>query len=351
MGEKVRIGFVGVGNMGQCAHLKNYATIPDCEIVALAELRPVLARRVAEKYGVPRVYTEAADMLANEKLDGIVAAQPFWQHGRILPELYQAGVPVFSEKPLAASLQVGEKLVEALRGGRSWHMVGYHKRNDPATVYARREIARLRETGELGNLTYVRISMPPGDFAAGGFTDLIRTDEPRPDLPGDPAPSDLDADGHKQFHTFVNYYSHQTNLLRFLLGESYRVTHADRSGFLLVAESASGATGVIELGAYRTTIDWQESALIAFQRGYLKLDLPPPLASNRPGRVEVFRDPGDGVTPTQMVPQLPPDGAMRQQALNFVRAIRGDVEPSCQAPEALEDLRVARDFLRLRLGV
>lgn len=27
----VKIGFVGVGNMGQCAHLKNYVTLPDCE--------------------------------------------------------------------------------------------------------------------------------------------------------------------------------------------------------------------------------------------------------------------------------------------------------------------------------
>ena len=38
--KKVRIGFVGVGSMGQCAHLKNYAVIPECEVVALAELRP-----------------------------------------------------------------------------------------------------------------------------------------------------------------------------------------------------------------------------------------------------------------------------------------------------------------------
>ncbi len=28
--SKTRIGFVGVGGMGQCAHLKNYVTVPDC---------------------------------------------------------------------------------------------------------------------------------------------------------------------------------------------------------------------------------------------------------------------------------------------------------------------------------
>ncbi len=49
----VKIGFVGVGRMGQCAHLKNYVTIPGCEVVAIAELREELGRRVAARYGFP----------------------------------------------------------------------------------------------------------------------------------------------------------------------------------------------------------------------------------------------------------------------------------------------------------
>ena len=45
--QTVRIGFVGVGSMGQCAHLKNYVTLEDCEVVALAEIREALGHRVA----------------------------------------------------------------------------------------------------------------------------------------------------------------------------------------------------------------------------------------------------------------------------------------------------------------
>ena len=43
---KVKIGFVGVGGMGQCAHLKNYVTLPDCEVVAIADS----AYRTEENY-------------------------------------------------------------------------------------------------------------------------------------------------------------------------------------------------------------------------------------------------------------------------------------------------------------
>ena len=77
MSEKVRIGFVGVGSMGQCAHLKNYVTVPDCEVVAIAELRQNLAKRVAEKYGIPKVYASHEEMIEKEKPDGIVSAQQF----------------------------------------------------------------------------------------------------------------------------------------------------------------------------------------------------------------------------------------------------------------------------------
>src|SRR5947209_16271129 len=146
MDSKVRLGFVGVGTMGQAAHLRNYATLPDCEVVAIAELRTQLAQAVAQRYGVPRVYQQAGDMLAHEQLDGIVASQPFVRHGQVILPLYAAGIPVFTEKPLAASVEVGEALVAALRAGGSWHMVGYHKRSDPATSYASQEIECLRQT-------------------------------------------------------------------------------------------------------------------------------------------------------------------------------------------------------------
>ena len=66
--------------------------------------------------------------------------------------------------------------------------------------------------------------------------------------------------------------------------------------------------------------------------------------------LEVWSDPGEGVTPETVVPQLPWVHAMRQQAMNFVAAIRGEIQPLCEAPEALEDLRVAREYIRLLTG-
>ena len=350
--NKVRIGFVGVGGMGQCAHLKNYATLSEqCEVVAIAELRSDLARGVAARYGIPKVYRNHEELLAKEKVDGIVASQPFSRHGVLVPELLRAGVPVFTEKPLAGALAVGEKIVEAVAKSGTFLMVGYHKRSDPATQYAMEQIRALRQSGEIGAMTYVRLLMPAGDWVASGFNDLVRGTDPVPPLQWDPPAADLSADVFKAYTSFVNYYIHQVNLMRHLLECDYTVKYVDPTSRILVGQAASGIPCSIEMSPYVTTIDWQEEALVAFERGYIKITLPAPLASNRPGAVEVFKDPGKGATPTRLTPQLPWVHAMRQQALNFIAAIKGERPPTCDAATALKDLQTAREVIRLRHGV
>ena len=55
--------------------------------------------------------------------------------------------------------------------------------------------------------------------------------------------------------------------------------------------------------------------------------------------------------PQTVVPQLPWVHAMRQQAANFLAAVRGERPPLCDCAEALEDLKLAREYLRLWKGV
>ena len=351
--KKLKIGFVGVGGMGQCAHLRNYASpslSTECEVVALAEIRPQLAREVAARYGIPRVYENHEQLLANEKLDAIVASQPFSRHGILVPELAKAGLPIFTEKPIAGSISVGEKIVRALEENKTWLMLGYHKRSDPATAYAKSIIEEWKQTGEFGKLNYIRIAMPPGDWIASGFNDFIDSKEPVGSLESDPAPADMDEATAGEYTAFVNYYIHQVNLLRHLLGESYTVSYADPAKVLLVAHSPSGVPCTIEMAAYNTTIDWQESALVAFEKGYVKLELPAPVAHNRPGQVEILKDPGNGAVPVTIRPSLPWAHAMRNQALNFIKAVRGEAPAPCLAAEGLEDIRIAREYIRLLKG-
>lgn len=349
--KKIRLVFVGAGTMGQAAHLRNYAALrDDCEIVALSELRPRLAQAIAAKFAIPRVYHDAAEMLAREQPDAIIASQPFTRHGLLVQELAKTGRPIFMEKPVAGSIEVAEQIVATLARHGTWAMVGYHKRSDLAVEWAMREIGRLRGDGELGALRYVRITMPPGDWIAGGFDENLNTGEPRPSLPKDPKPQDLVDVAAKDYETFVNYYIHQINLMRHLVGEPCRVSYADPAGILLVAHSATGVPCSIEMAPYTTDRDWHETALVAFERGFIRLSLPAPLVLGRAGEVEIFRNPGKDIEASSLRPVLSPVHAMRNQALNFIRAVRGEAPAPCLASDAVEDLRLARDYIRLLKG-
>ncbi|TDF94845.1 Gfo/Idh/MocA family protein [Paenibacillus piri] len=343
--KKIKIGFVGVGGMGQMAHLSNYAVLKnECEIVALAEPRPQMAELVARRYGIPQIYADHKEFLERADVDAIVAAQPFRNYHSIVPDILQAGVPVFTEKPISLTVETGERLVRLGEENGVLHMVGYHKRSDPAMEYAKTVVEQWKTSGELGKLRYIRVIMPPGDWVGGADAPLV-TDEPYPSIQPEPGPKDFDDHQTRQLDAFVNYYIHQVNAIRFFLQESYRLTYADRSGVLLTGESDSGVTVTLEMAPYKTSVEWHESIQVCFEQGYVRIDLPAPLARQVSGVVSIMRDNGKD-QPSHFQPVMPNMAAMRKQAINFIAAVQGIRPAPCEAKEALEDLRLAESYIR-----
>ncbi|MBB6674724.1 Gfo/Idh/MocA family protein [Cohnella nanjingensis] len=344
--RKLRIGFVGVGGMGQMAHLSNYAALREtCEVVALAEVRPQTARLVAERYGVPQVFDDHRALLEGVQVDAIVAPQPYRAHHAIIPDILRAGIPVFTEKPLSLTVGTGEELVRLAEANGTLHMVGYHKRSDPAMAYAHERIGQWKASGEYGKLQYIRVTMPPGDWI-GGADAPLSAGEPYPVVLQEAGPADFTDEQTQRLDIFVNYYIHQINAIRFLLQEPYRIAFADRSGVLLTGESDSGVTVALEMAPYQTTVEWHESLLVCFERGYIRVDLPSPLARQQAGKVTIMKDNGK-YAPSYELPVMPNRSAMRQQAMNFIAAVQGVRPAPCESREALEDLKLARDYIRL----
>ena len=346
--EDVRLGFVGAGYMGQLAHLANYDQIDDCSVVALGEPRTTLATRVAQRYDIPAVYDGYQSMLEEAELDALVAAQPYDRYAAIVPDLLEAGIPLFTEKPVAVNPGTADELASLAERADIPYMVGYHKRSDPAMVSAKQVVNQWRDSGEYGTLRYVRITIPEGDWIAGAPSP-ITTDEEPPQAEMEPLPADLDDEVAEAYNAFINYYIHQVNALRFFFDEPYDVSYADTDGRLLIAESESGVTGTIELSPYQISTGWHESILVGFDHGSVRIALPAPLESQRAGRVEVMRDDGDGEQQTTR-PAMPPKSAMRAQAENFIAVVRGERDPPCDVTEGALDLHVARAYIARRWG-
>jgi len=336
--------------MGQMAHLKNYVTLNDCEVVAIAELREKTGKLVGKRYGIPNVYTDHLKMIEKEKLDGVAVIQNWDKHLPLLPEIYKRVGHVVTEKPLAYSAATGEQISKAAKATNCIHMVGYHKRSDPATMYAKQVTDEWKASGRYGALRYVRVTMPAGDWVANGFLGRLDAGDGCPPVKIEPKPTDMDEKTLNEYIGFVNYYVHQVNLIRHFFGEPYDIMYADKSGVLLAVESRSGVCGTIEMTPYETTLAWEETVLVGFAKGYIKLTLPAPMAINRAGTVEIYKDPEKGKTPERICPTMPWIHAMRQQAMNFVRVCKGEMKPPCDVHEAVEDLRICRQYVQKRFG-
>lgn len=348
--SKIRLGFVGAGGMGQAAHLQHYATSADCEVAALAEIRPKLRDAVARRWGIARTYASHRDMLAAERLDAIVAIQPFQLHGGVVPELIAHGRPVLTEKPIARSTEIADRIIAAESApGAGRVFVAYHKRSDPATVWVKQRMQALAASRELGALRYVRVTMPPGDWIANGLSQNLVTDDAAYQslVAWDAAPAGFSPEDAKAHETFVNYYIHQVNLLRHLLGEAYQVVFADPAGVTMQVRSASGVTGLLEMAPWSNTVEWQETALVCYERGWIRLRLFAPLTAGRAGEVEVCEDRGGGATPLTIRPAMPWTGAMQHQAACFLRAVRGEATDLCGSADARADLAIADAYIRM----
>ena len=78
----VRIGVVGAGIWGTM-HARAYAQDLQAELVAICDVNEERAYKVAEKYGIPSVFSNVDDML-DLGLDGISVATPDDSHAAIV---------------------------------------------------------------------------------------------------------------------------------------------------------------------------------------------------------------------------------------------------------------------------
>ncbi|MDP6379885.1 MAG: Gfo/Idh/MocA family oxidoreductase, partial [Phycisphaerae bacterium] len=321
--KKVRIGFVGAGRMGQMAHIACYSQIKDCELVGLAEGRAKTAQLVANHYGIGEVYGSLDEMLAKADLDAVVAIMGFNLHHSVVPHILEAGKHVLTEKPLCICPETGRRLAAlAEEKGLIYH-VGYMKRCDVAMRCAVKTIREWKESGICGKMNYVRITMPSGNWTLEP-DDPIRTDDEAVVYEGEapePTPDWMDEATSRLYISFVNFWIHQVNALRYLLGEDYEVVYADPAGMTLTAMSALGVPCVLEMGGYGAKDHWEEFYKVCFERGKIDLKVSAPMGRQRAGEIRIFTSEAEGELSKVTEPILPQKWAFMEQARHFVRCV------------------------------
>lgn len=110
MVDSMRVGIIGVGNISP-AYINGCRAFDILDLVACADLNVVRAEQVAEEYAIPRAMS-VEELLADPTLDIIVNLTIPAVHAQVSLNILHAGKHVYSEKPLAITLEDGRLIME-----------------------------------------------------------------------------------------------------------------------------------------------------------------------------------------------------------------------------------------------
>ena len=154
MTKKLRFGIVGCGVIGPY-HAQAITSLPDAELVAVADLIPERAQKLAEKFQVTP-YADFQEMLAREQLDVVDICTPSGLHREHASQAMRSRRHVIVEKPMEISrAAIAEMLRVQQETGVKLAVISQH-RFDPAT----RQVYDLVEEQAFGRLVLGNAAVP-----------------------------------------------------------------------------------------------------------------------------------------------------------------------------------------------
>src|SRR6267142_478775 len=165
---KVRLGIIGMGNIGQ--HHASYLSagkVSRGELVAVSDAVP----DKLEKYKPLKIFSDGEELIRSGLVDAVIIATPHFQHTTLGIAAMNQGVHAMVEKPISAHKADAERLIAAHKKNPKVVFAGmFQLRAEPRYL----KIQKLIQSGDLGEV--VRMSWIMTDwfrteayYASGGW--------------------------------------------------------------------------------------------------------------------------------------------------------------------------------------
>ncbi|GCF07572.1 Gfo/Idh/MocA family protein [Dictyobacter arantiisoli] len=154
MTTKMRFGIVGCGVIGP-THAEAIQTLPDAELVAIADIVPEKAQKMADKFHVT-AYTDLQTMLEQEQLDIVDVCTPSGLHGKHACQIMRAGSHVIIEKPMEIQHErIAEILAVQRETGKKLAVISQHRFDESS-----QRLHELVGQKELGRIVMGNAAIP-----------------------------------------------------------------------------------------------------------------------------------------------------------------------------------------------
>ncbi len=150
--DRVRMGYIGLGNRGDQVH-DAFLEHGDQQTVAICDLRDDYLDLAEKKsHSSPKRYKDYRKLLDDKDVDAVVIATPDQWHALMFIAACKAGKDVYVEKPLSLTVVEGRKMVEAAERTKRVTQVGIHRRSAGFL----KEAAELVRSGGIGQVTVAK---------------------------------------------------------------------------------------------------------------------------------------------------------------------------------------------------
>jgi virulence factor len=167
--SKIRVAFIGAGAQANLRHYPSVFSLQDeVELAALCDLDEQRARKTAERWGVPRIYTNYKQMLDEVDPQAVyIIMRPDLWHDLAAYTLKQ-GRHVYSEQPPVLTTTQIRTLAHHAERHHCLTMVSFQRRYIPAQAELRR---RVEERGAIHSARIDFLTSTKHMVAHGGMTD------------------------------------------------------------------------------------------------------------------------------------------------------------------------------------
>ena len=144
--KKIRIGVLGVGEMGK-RHAENLRRLtPGAELIAVADVAAARAKQVADELEIAKSFASFEAMLECKEIQAVLIAAPDKFHAHSIIRAAKAGKDILCEKPIALTMNDAYTALDAVAKAGVRLQIGFMRRYDAAHAAAMKRI----EAGEIG---------------------------------------------------------------------------------------------------------------------------------------------------------------------------------------------------------
>ena len=155
MSEKVRVGIIGIGNMGM-SHINNFVKgeMPEIDITCVADIDEKKFARAQEKIPGVACFGTATELINSGLCDAVLIATPHYDHPPIGIEALNAGLHVMSEKPAGVYTKQVRELIEVAEKAQPVYAIMFNQRTN--CIYRKvRELVASGEYGEMKRVSWI----------------------------------------------------------------------------------------------------------------------------------------------------------------------------------------------------